>query len=149
MGPPGNMANERHIRLGRGILKTLREKNNDQWADIRQIIGDPQISDFFGDIAREEIDDALMRIGRMISPDALKIETQLNDETSVEYSKSTSGDCKRERLGAENDKMRATRRIKTMKLKPRKMEQRKRKKHRKRCTIYKAYRTAHKPPQET
>ena len=94
MGTPGHMTNERHIRLGRGIIKALQEKRKDQSVDTEQIVGDPRISEFPGDAAGEEIYDALMHIGRMNSPDSLKIETKLDDETSVEYTKSNSGNCK-------------------------------------------------------
>ena len=80
---------------------TLREKRSDQWVDIEQIAGNPEIFEFCGDITREEIDGALMRIGRMNSPDALKIETKLNAETSVEYIKSNPGNCKRKKFGAD------------------------------------------------
>ena len=91
MGTPAHMENGRNIRLRRGILKTLREKHNALWIDINQLIGDPEIFEFFGDIVREEIDGASMKIDRSNSPDAIKIEKRLNDETSVEYMKSNSG----------------------------------------------------------
>ena len=92
------MTNERHIRLGRGFLKTMREKHNDQWIDIKQTIEDPRISELFRDITREEIDDALMRVDRMNSPDLLKNETKLHDETFAEYTTPRSGYCKRKKL---------------------------------------------------
>ena len=134
MGTPGYMANEGHIRLGLGVLKTLPENRNDQWIDIGQIIDDPQIFEFFSDIDRGEIDDALTHIELRNPPDAINIETKLNDETSVEYILANSGNCKRKKLDAENDQMREARQIKTTKLQPIKLEKRKSKKHRK--TMY-------------
>ena len=83
MGPPGHMTNERRKQLGRGIPKTLRQKHNDQWIDIEQIIYDPQIFEFAGVVAREEIDGATTHIDRKDPPDALKIVSKLNDETAV------------------------------------------------------------------
>ena len=79
---------------------TLREKHNDQRIDIKQIVGDPRIFEFPGHIARGEIDEAIMRIDCENPPHPLKIETELNEDTSVESTRSNSGNCKRAKPGA-------------------------------------------------
>ena len=95
MGTPDHKTNERRIQLGRGILRTLRQKHNDQWSDIHQIINGPQISEFFGEIERGGIDTAETYISRKNVTDIPKIETKTNEETAVEYSKSNAEHCKR------------------------------------------------------
>ena len=60
MGTPDYETTHRKVRLGRCLLKTLRWKREDQWVDIGQIIGEPQISECAGHIKRDEIDDAVI-----------------------------------------------------------------------------------------
>ena len=97
MGTPGHTTNERRKKLGRRILQTLREKRNDQRFDIKQIIDAPQIFEFSGGAEGGEIDTAMTHISRKNTTDAPKIETELNDEKSVEYSRPNSENCKRKR----------------------------------------------------
>ena len=97
MGAPGHTTNERCKQLGRCILKTIRERRNDQRVDIEQIIDDPQIFEFFGDAARAAIDISMTHIARKHTPDSPKIETKLNDEKSVEYIESNSENSKRKK----------------------------------------------------
>ena len=85
MGHPESNQVEGNVQLGSGPRKTLREKRKDQWADIRQIVGDPQIFEFLGRIAREEINDAIIYIGRRNSRREPEIETKINGDASFEY----------------------------------------------------------------
>ena len=99
MGTHESKTTEGHAQLARDILKKLREKRKDQWIYINQIIAEPQIFDPFGHIARDEIDDAISYIIRENVPREPKIETNLNENTSVVYIKSNSENCKREGHG--------------------------------------------------
>ena len=49
----------RQIQHGFGARKTIRGNHKDQRVDTKQIIGGPQITDFLGGIASEEIDEAI------------------------------------------------------------------------------------------
>ena len=100
METPGYETNGWNMRLGRCIIRKQREKRDDQWVDIEKIIGDPQISECPGHIARGEIDEAIMHISRKNPPHALKIDTRLNEDTSGESTKSNSGNWKGSRPGA-------------------------------------------------
>ena len=121
------MTNERHKQLGRCIPETLREKRNVQWVDIEQIIGDPQISELRGDIDREEIDDAATHNNRANAPDAIKIETKLNDGTSAEYIMANSENCKGRNMAQEYAQITTQRQTETLKPGPWKTEKKERK----------------------
>ena len=150
MGTPGHMTNEWRRPLGRGILKILRGKQNDQWADIKQIIADPEIPAFFGDIARKEIDDATGHIGRKNTHDTIRLATKLNDATSVEHTRQTSlKTVKGRNLTPEDSQITTKRQTKTLKSGPWKPAKKERKYHRKTLYKCKVYRAAGKQPQET
>ena len=87
------------MRLGRSIARALREMRSDQWDDFKQIIGDPHMCEFSGRIASGEIHEAIMRIDCKNSPHAPKIETELNEDTSVEATESNSGNSYRSKPG--------------------------------------------------
>ena len=93
MGTPDNRTSERHIQLGRGILRALRKKRNDQWIDIHRLINETQLFEFFGEIARGEIDTSATYINRENATGTANIETKTNEETSVQYIKSNSDWC--------------------------------------------------------
>ena len=52
METPAYKTTQSHVRLGRRIPKTLRDTRKNQWVDINQIVGGPEIYEFLGDIAR-------------------------------------------------------------------------------------------------
>ena len=63
----------------------MRQKHGDQWIGVNRSIGDPEISEFFGGITRDEIDMDATHINRKNATDALKIETKPNEATADEY----------------------------------------------------------------
>ena len=95
MGTPNHKTSERYIQLGRAILRAMRQNPNDQWIDIHQIINGPKLFEFPGGVTRGEIDTSATYINRKNATDTPKIETKANEDTSVEYNKSNSANCKR------------------------------------------------------
>ena len=95
METPAYEKTQRHVRLGRSIRKILRGKHKAQWVDTKQIIGDPEIYDFLGDIKGEEIDNEILYVSRKYPKRAPKIELEINENASVEYIKSNSSKCKK------------------------------------------------------
>ena len=88
METPINERAHRHIRLGRSVLKMLRDRRTDQRGDVEQIIEDPKIYEYVIEIARGELDDALMHVNRKRPKREPKIVHVINANASIEYIKS-------------------------------------------------------------
>ena len=94
MGTPDYRTSGRYVQLARGIRRAIRQKRNDRWIEIHQIINGAQLFELFGEIARGEIGTSATYISRANATDTHKIETKQTKKPMYNTPNQTPGTAK-------------------------------------------------------